>query len=87
MVYFLAHSFSLLIDLAMKIGSSMFLYSVKGLQLLFPPFQALNIKDIIGSFEKLEPSFFIYNSLYAIIYLVLILFFTILIFNKKRFES
>jgi hypothetical protein len=59
----------------------------KGLNTLFPPFEALNIKDFIWSFSNFSFSFLITNSVYAILYLVIILFFTVIIFNRKKFEN
>ena len=87
MIYILSHSFSLLLDLAIRMQNEAFIFSTKILQLLFPPFQALNIKDVIWSFSDFKIRFFIDNSIYSIVYLTLILIFTILIFNKKKFEN
>jgi hypothetical protein len=87
MIYFLSHSFTILIDIANRTANVAVLYFSKGLQLLFPPFEALNIKDVIGSFSNFHTNYFLFNSAYSIVYLTIILFFTILIFNKKKFEN
>lgn len=87
MVYFVSHSFSLLLDLAMKVKSEWLIVFTKVLQLGFPPLEALNTKDFIGSFTQFGSIYFIQNSIYSIVYLVIILFFTVLIFNKKKFEN
>ncbi|MBW7954439.1 ABC transporter permease [Candidatus Gracilibacteria bacterium] len=87
LIYFTSHSFSLLLDLVNQAKILFLEVLVRLLQLLFPPFEALNTKDYIGSFSKFNTSFFIENTLYSILYLVLILFFTILIFNRKKFEN
>lgn len=87
MIYFLSHSFTILIDIANRTANVAVLYFSKGLQLLFPPFEALNIKDVIGSFSNFSAYYFLFNSAYSIVYLTIILFFTILIFNKKKFEN
>lgn len=87
MIYFLSHSFTILIDIANRTANVAVLYFSKGLQLLFPPFEALNIKDVIGSFSSFSAKYFLFNSAYSIVYLTIILFFTILIFNKKKFEN
>lgn len=87
MTYFISHSFSLLLDLAIRVKSQVLILFTKGLELLFPPFEALNTKDYIGSFIKFDSLFFIQNIWYSIVYLVVILFFTVLIFNKKKFEN
>jgi len=85
--YFASHSFSLVLDLVKNTSNTFLIYFVQLLNLLFPPFEALNIKNYIWSFVQIENSFLIYNFLYWIIYLVLILFFTNLIFNRKTFEN
>ena len=87
MIYFLSHSFSLLLDMAIRSQNTFTQYFVQTLQLLFPPFEALNIKDVIGSFTNFHPNFFLFNSAYSLVYLSLLLLWTILIFNKKRFEN
>jgi len=87
MIYFLSHSFTILIDIAYRTWNSAVIYLAKGTQLLFPPFEALNIKDVIWSFKNFEISYLLLNTTYSIVYLSIILFFTILIFNKKKFEN
>jgi len=87
MVYLISHSFSLLIDLFIKFQDAFMLQIIRILQLLFPPLEALNIKDVIGSFEAFPPVFFLYNTVYALFYITLILFFATLIFSKKTFED
>jgi hypothetical protein len=47
MIYFLSHSFSLLITMAERTKNEVIYYFTQGLQLIFPPLEALNIKDII----------------------------------------
>jgi len=86
MIYFVSHSFSLLLDLVLRTKIMFLEIWVKILQLLFPPFEALNTKDFIWTFAKFDISFFMLNIWYSLIYLTLILFFTVLIFNKKKFE-
>ncbi|MDD2871659.1 MAG: ABC transporter permease [Candidatus Gracilibacteria bacterium] len=87
MIYFLSHSFSIILDIANRAGNAIAFYFAQGLQLLFPPFEALNIKDVIGSFKDFDASYFLFNSFYSVIYLSIILFFTVLIFNRKKFEN
>jgi hypothetical protein len=86
-IYFLSHDLSLLLDLASRAQNNIFIMFVEGIQLLFPPFEALNIKDVIGSFTNFHANYFILNTFYSIAYLGIILFFTIIIFNKKKFEN
>lgn len=87
MIYFLSHSFTIILDIANRTGNLIAVYFSKWLQLLFPPFEALNIKDVIWSFTNFHANYFLFNSLYSIIYLSIILFFTIQIFNRKKFEN
>lgn len=87
MVYLLSHSYSLLLDLAIRTKNTVIIYFTQGLQLLFPPLEALNTKDFIGTFESFGFLYFASNTLYSVIYLAIILFFGVLIFNKKRFEN
>jgi len=87
MIYFISHSFSLLLDLVGQTKNILIINTVKILQLLFPPFESLNIKDIIWSFTDFKFFYFAFNSFYSVAYLFLIILFTILIFNKKKFEN
>lgn len=87
MIYFISHSFSLLLDLVGQTQNMVIINAVKGLQLIFPPFEALNIKDVIWSFTDFKFFYFAFNSFYSVAYLFLIILFTILIFNKKKFEN
>lgn len=86
MVYFLSHNFANLIDMALRSKNIVFEYFAKVLNLVFPPFEAMNIKDYIGSFENFSTHFYIMNSFYGIAYTVIIIYLTVLIFNRKKFE-
>lgn len=89
LTYFISHSFSLLLDLAIRVKSIALELFIRFLQLLFPPFESLNTKDYIWSFEvaKFWINYFTFNTFYFLAYVILILFFTVLIFNKKKFEN
>lgn len=87
MVYFLSHSYSLLLSIAERTSNDVIIHSTQVVQLLFPPMESLNIKDVIGSFSHFSNTFFVYNTFYSIAYLVVILYFTTLIFNRKKFEN
>jgi ABC-type transport system involved in multi-copper enzyme maturation permease subunit len=92
-VYLASNSFSLLLDLAHHSKNTIILYSSKALNLLFPPLEHLNTKDLIGTFDFSAlkwislTNYFLANTFYASAYLVLILFFTVLIFKRKTFEN
>ncbi len=87
MVYFVSHSFSLLLDLAARFNDMIVVFFTRFLQLLFPPMEPLNIKDIIWSYTNFSINYLLSNTLYALIYLVIILYFTVSIFNRKKFEN
>jgi len=87
MVYFLSHSFSLIIDMANRTKDAIIIWFVNWLQLLFPPFEALNIKDVIWSYNNFPAVYFVSNTAYSIFYLLIILYFSVKIFNRKKFES
>lgn len=87
MFYFIAHSFSTIIDLVVRLHNQVLVYLIKFLQVLFPPFEAINLKDSIWSFSNFPLSYLVWNTFYSLFYLALILFFTVLIFNRKNFEN
>lgn len=87
MFYFIAHSFSTIIDLVVRLHNQVLVYLIKSLQVLFPPFEAINLKDSIWSFSNFPLSYLVWNTFYSLFYLALILFFTVLIFNRKNFEN
>lgn len=86
-VYVLGHGFSLLLDMFGRLESTIMLGWAKIIQLIIPPMEALNIKDVIWSFQDFHINYFLFNSFYALAYLTIILFFTVLIFNKKSFQD
>ncbi len=85
--YIIGHSFSLLIDLVNRTKNEISIKLVEIIQLFFPPFEALNIKNHIWWIADFTSKFYLFNSFYAIAYLIIILYFTIIIFNKKKFED
>lgn len=87
MIYLISHSYSLILDLFVKLWDSILLTCVRAMQLLFPPLQALNTKDVIGGFESFTPSFFLFNTTYGLLYITLILLFSVIIFSRKTFED
>ena len=87
MIYLISHSFSLLLDLFSKLQESMGFLFVKFFQILFPPLEAMNVKDVIGTFQSFDTQYFLFNSIHAMIYLIILLFFTVKIFERKVFED
>lgn len=86
MIFIISHSFSLLLTMLWRVSEVLFIL-VQWVQLAFPPLEALNIKDIIGTFEVLPPLYFISNTFYTFTYISLLLFFTVWIFSRKNFEE
>lgn len=87
LVYFIAHSVNIIIDTASRQGNTIMLQISKVLGLLFPNFEALNTKTFILSSVKIGSDFVLINTIYWILYLIIMLIFTVLIFNRKTFES
>lgn len=87
MVYLIAHNYSLMIDMFSHFEGSLSLKLVKLLELIFPPMQALNIKDVIGSFSDFPFNFFLFNSFYSLLYITILLFLAVQIFSRKTFEN
>lgn len=86
MIYFLSHSFSLLTTMAERTKNEIVVYFTQGLQLIFPPLEAINIKDIIWSFKDFHFNFFLFNTFYVLVYIIIILTLTVIIFDRKKFE-
>jgi len=86
-MYFLSHNYSILLDMANRNKDIIVIKFTEFLQLIFPPFEALNIKDLIWSYSNFSYSFFLYNTIYSIAYLIIILLLTVFIFNRKKFEN
>lgn len=86
MIYFIAHSFHSLTDMVVRFDNVYLLNTISTIQLFFPPFEELNIKDVIWWFRNFHFNFFLFNSFYSIAYLSIILYLTVVIFNKKEFE-
>ena len=87
MVYIISHGFSLFLDLFYHMKNIVATYTVQTLQLFFPPLEALNTKDLIGSFETITFQFIAFNIVYSFLYILIILFFAVLIFERKKFEN
>jgi len=87
MIYLISHNFSLLLDLLYRTGQESLAGAGRIFQLIFPPMQALNVKDVIGSFSDFSIKFFMFNSVYACMYILILLFFTVQIFSRKTFED
>ncbi len=86
-VYIISHSITTMTDMALRSGNNILYYFSKVLLVIFPNFEALNIKSLIGSPITIAPSFFAINIVHAFLYLAVILTFTVLIFNRKTFEN
>lgn len=86
-VYLISHSFSTIIDTLVKKWAETILPFVQGFSTIFPPFEALNIKDSIWGIIEFSNTYLAMNFLYGLLYLAVIVFATIFLFNKKKFED
>ncbi len=86
MIYFIAHSFSLLLDMAVRLKSMLFLDFLKILNVLFPPLEALNTKDYIWTPKLITNTFLLENTFYWILFIIILLYFSSIIFSKKQFS-
>lgn len=86
LIYLLGHSFSIILDLAYKSWNTLIIYLSKWIGVLLPQFEALNTKDIIWTYSNFSNLYFLWNISVSVIYIVLLLIFTNLIFSKKDFE-
>lgn len=86
-IYFIAHWFTIILDLATRSQNEVLINFVKGFNLVFPPFEAMNLKDMIWWIASISNIYLISNIIYWFVYLALILFFTIILFNRKTFEK
>lgn len=87
LIYIISHSITALIDMAISKKNIILAYISRFLYIVFPNFEALNIKNMMWLPEKIWFAYVAGNWAYAILYLCLILFFTIAIFNRKTFEN
>ena len=87
MVYLISHNFSILLDIFGRFQEKTLFYAVRVFEIVFPPLGALNTKDLIGSFSDFPINFFLFNSVYAFLYITIILFFSVQIFSRRTFED
>lgn len=86
LLYFLGHSYSIILSIANKTENSFIVYSSKIFWAFIPQFEALNTKDVIWTFSNFTNTFFLWNVLLSLFYIVALIMFTNLIFSKKEFE-
>jgi Cu-processing system permease protein len=86
-IFIISHSITEIIDIAIRNNNQILIYLWNILYVIFPNFEALNIKSNILSYGNISNLYLLGNSLYAILYLCIMLFLTIIIFNKKTFEN
>ena len=86
-VYIVAHGTYEMIEIARLSKNLTLTYLATGVAVVFPNFEALNLKGFIHNPEIVTPAFLAWNGLYALVYLALIVAFTIFIFRRKTFEN
>ena len=87
MIYFISHSYSLILDIFWRMENVPALVSAKILHIFFPPLEAMNIKNFIWSTLSLEISYFLSNMLHGWLYIACLMTCTIIIFSRKMFEE
>ncbi len=87
LIYFISHSLTLMLDMIQRTQNVIAIYASKILVLIFPPLEAINIKDYIGSFKDFSALYLVSNTFYSLLYIALIMTFSVLIFNRKKFEG
>ena len=87
LVYVISHSVTSIMDMAARSNNTIMYYLWKILYVVFPNFESLNIKSLVSSYQKFDIMYTLWNWIYALIYLLLLLIFTVLIFNRKTFEN
>lgn len=87
MIYLLSHSFSEIISFWEQIKSDFLIKFAKILNILFPPFEAINLKDYIWSIIIFNSQYIILNTIHIILYIIVLLILCSLIFNRKYFEN
>lgn len=86
LIYILGHSYSVVLDMAYKSENIIMIYFSKILNIFIPPFEALNTKDVIWTFSNFSNIYFLQNFWISILFVLVLLFFTTLIFSKKEFS-
>lgn len=84
--YIIWSSFSIVQDLVSKWGNEVLIWFARFIWTLFPPFESLNLKDMIWGLVEVNATFFLLNTMSSLTYLWLILFLTVVLFNIKKFE-
>lgn len=87
LLYLIAHNFSMMLDLAYRIGSKAFLSFTQALQVVVPPLQAMNIKEYVGGIQSFSSLHFLMNTSYALVYIAFLLVASTIIFTKRNFED
>ena len=83
----ISHSITAIIDIASRSGNHLMYYFGKFLLIIFPNFEALNVKSIIGTPVVLSWQYLSLNTLHAFLYLAVVLILAATIFNRKTFEN
>ena len=87
-VYIVGHWLAGVLDMAIRLKQELLIQGTQFLLVVFPNFEALNAaKNTIGTPIGLPASFFAMNLWLAMVYIIILLGFACLIFEKKRFEN
>jgi hypothetical protein len=87
-VYIVGHGLAGVLDMALRMKQEILIHGTQILMVVFPNFEALNAaKNTIGTPIGIPASFFALNIGLALVYIIILLGFACLIFEKKRFEN
>ena len=87
MVYLISQWYSWITALVYRTQNELLIKIADFVQVFFPPFEALNTKDMIWTIDELSLTYISSNIYYSLFYLIIVLIFTVLIFSHKKFES
>lgn len=85
--YIIGSSFTIIQDMVQKTWNEALILFTRWVATIFPPFEALNLKDMIWWVIEISNSYLFMNTFYSVVYLSLIMFVTVLLFNRKKFEG
>lgn len=87
LMFVIGSTYNLIIDLFLRAQDTILLTIIKIIGLIFPPIEALNVKETIWTPLTFGYEYFAINSLYSIVYIIVIMSLTIFLFNRKKFEG
>jgi len=85
--YIVWWSYTIIQDLIQRWWNEILIIATRVIWTIFPPIESLNLKDMIWWVIDITSNYLVINTIYSLMYLSLILFFTVFLFNNKKFEN